>query len=170
MNTGSTPLRLALATLALAAAGCATTGDPRRGGLFGWSEEQAQQRQRSLQQAQTEAQQQAALETQRGAALQGQQARLSAEGSQLRSELDRLLAENGKLEQQLRDLMQRRQLGENEARRLGKLLADNQQLRAGARAAARPGAAPGAPTPMQAQAVNEQNGRLHREVMLLLQP
>ncbi len=30
--------------LALAVAGCATTGDPKAGGLFGWSEAKAQQR------------------------------------------------------------------------------------------------------------------------------
>ncbi|MDR2946646.1 MAG: hypothetical protein LBV79_07880 [Candidatus Adiutrix sp.] len=32
------------AMVALGAAGCATTGDPKAGGLFGWSEAKAQQR------------------------------------------------------------------------------------------------------------------------------
>lgn len=42
------PARLAGALLAVLS-GCATTGDPQRGGLFGWSETMARERQRQKQ-------------------------------------------------------------------------------------------------------------------------
>ena len=42
MNKTFFPI-LALA-LSLAVAGCATTGDPKAGGLFGWSESKAKDR------------------------------------------------------------------------------------------------------------------------------
>ena len=84
----------------------------------------------------------------------------------LRSELDRLMTENESLDTQLRELIRRRQLGEGETARLRKLLNDNQRLRAAARV---PPPVPKASAAPPVDAVNEQNGRLHREVMILLQ-
>lgn len=158
---------LQLLALAAAATGCATTGDPLQGGLFGWSEEKAQARQASLSQTDAAAQQDAAAQNERAAALRGQRADLTAEAARLRSELDRLLAENSKLDAQLRELMLRRQLGGAEAARLRKLLADNEQVRQSARGAATGGASASALP--RVEAMNDQNGRMHREVLILLQ-
>jgi predicted RNase H-like nuclease (RuvC/YqgF family) len=160
----TTALMLAVAA---AAAGCATTGDPLQGGLFGWSEEQAQARQASLRQTDAAAQQEASAENARTAALRGQRSDLTAEAARLRSELDRLLAESSKLDAQLRELMRRRQLGGDEAARLRKLLADNERVRQAARGAASGGASASAQP--RVEAMHDQNGRMHREVLILLQ-
>jgi hypothetical protein len=152
-----------LPCLLMLLAGCATTGDPRQGGLFGWSEEQAIARKESLEQSDRLAQQQAATEQQRTSALGGRQAELARTRLQLEAELGRLLEENDKLDTQLRGLMQRQQVGQNDATRLRKMLADNAKLRLSTRASATGGALP------PVEAVNDQNARLQREVMILLQ-
>jgi regulator of replication initiation timing len=146
-------------------AGCATTGDPRSGGLFGWREEQALGRQQALVREDDSARQQADAERDRTTALQSQQHGLSAEASRLQVELDRLLTENTRLEARLRELMQKRQLAAHETARLRKVLADNAQLRSTAVAQAPKGPSP-TPT-MRANTVNDQNGRLHRELLIL---
>ena len=162
MNMLNLRLRL-LPCLLILLAGCATTGDPRQGGLFGWSEEQAIARKDGLEQSDRLAQQQAATEQQRTLALSGRQAALTTTRLQLEAELGRLLEENDKLDAQLRGLMQRQQVGQNDAARLRKILADNAKLRLSARAPATGGALP------PVEAVNAQNARLQREVMILLQ-
>lgn len=145
---------------------CATTGDPRQGGLFAWSEEKAIARQEQLRQDNLRAQGQLALERQRMADLAGRRLDLATESAGLEAEVTSLLDENSALDTQLRTLVQRRQLKQGEAVRLQKLLAENERLRATARTAAIR-QAPRAPN--QAKAINEQNTRLHREVMILLQ-
>lgn len=166
MKFPSTLRWMPLFALALSVAGCGTTGDPRQGGLFGWSEDQANARQVALRQAEANAHQQAAAEQRRTDALRSQQAGLSAEAMRLKAELDRLLHENQKLDAQLRDTMQRRRVGWDEAARLRKILSDNESLRSASRETS---AAGGAPSPIQVDAVNVQNNRLHRELMILLQ-
>lgn len=155
---------LGLAMCGLLAAGCESTGDPRQGGLFGWSEQQAVSRQETLVQDDQLARLQLAQQQQRAATLGDRQVALATETASLKAELARLLDENGALDAQLRGLMQRRRLGQDHAARLRKILADNAQLRVAARA-------PGAGSARsQAGAVNEQNARLHREVMILARP
>jgi septal ring factor EnvC (AmiA/AmiB activator) len=146
---------------------CATTGDPRQGGFFGWDEAQAKTRQQTLEQDETTAQHRAATEQQRTAALQTQRASLNAEASKLRGELKRLLSENQQLEAQLRNLVQRQKLGTQETERLRQVLANNEPLHNTARAVP-PHAGKAALLP-QVNAVEAQNSRLHREVMILLQ-
>ena len=153
---------LAVAMCAPLVSGCESTGDPRQGGLFGWSEQKALARQDLLLQDGQLARQQLAAQQQRAATLGDQQVALATETAGLKAELGRLLEENGALDAQLRALMQRRRLGQDDAARLRRMLADNAQLRQAARASASGGARP------QAGAVSDQNARLHREVMILL--
>ena len=84
-------LTTSIAALALTA--CETTGDPTQGGLFGWSEGKAKQRQAALQDA-------VALEDERGSAARAQTGRLQAESSSNaaalraeRAELSRMLSQ-----------------------------------------------------------------------------
>lgn len=148
-------------------AGCATTGDPRQGGLFGWSEDKAAARQEQLMQNDQLARQQLANEQQRMAALGSQRALLATETARLQAELGRLLEENRMLDTQLRGLMQRRQLRQDHVARLQKMLNDNEQLRVTAHERASNRTQPAAPA--QVRAISDQNAQLHREVMILLQ-
>ena len=104
--------------------------------------------------------------------MRGRQDSLTAEAAQLQVQLDRLMVENAGLDAKLRDLMQRRQLGVEQTARLRQVLADNERTRAAARTASTAStAANGRPASAATQldAVSDQNGRLHREVMILLQ-
>jgi len=155
---------LFLSTLIVSA--CQTTGDPRQGGLFGWSEEQARARQSTLEQENTDAQRSIETEKGRSQMLQGRKASLQAESARVQSELDRMLIENAEIENELRNLMARKQLGNNELARLKLVLAENERLRKATRASA---TAPTAlPQSARPDAINEQNRILHREVMILL--
>lgn len=60
---------VALTVIAVALCACETTGDPQRGGLFGWSETQARQRQAEKQAAVADAEADLAGESRRSAAL-----------------------------------------------------------------------------------------------------
>ena len=154
---------LALSVIALATLGCQTTGDPTQGGLFGWSERKAQERQQTLEQQNTAAQNQLASAEQQQAQLRQKETRLQTESTRLRGEVDRLMVENNHLEDQLRTLVHQRSLGEAELTRLNAVLAQNEQLRQVIRTA---NTAP--PPEKQPDLVNEQNNRLHREILLLL--
>ena len=151
-------------------AGCQTTGDPNRGGLFGWSEDKAQLRQTDLAATQAQVQQRVADEKARGAQLQSQQGQLNAETVRLQADVDRLLGENAKLERDLRALMAQRGVSGAELARLQQVLKTNERARS---AAAPLGANPGgrAPAVLSAQSVsvNTQNQQLQREVLILLQ-
>ncbi len=74
------------AALSLAASGCATTGDPKAGGLFGWSEPQAQERQRNARAA-------LAKEQKRGQELRAEKARLQKQINAKERELAALKTE-----------------------------------------------------------------------------
>jgi len=67
---------------ALGLAACETTGDPTQGGLFGWSEGKAKQRQAALHEA-------VALEHERGSAARAQTGRLQAESRSNAAEISR---------------------------------------------------------------------------------
>ena len=69
--------------LALAAGGCATTGDPKAGGLFGWSEAKAQQRQ-------ADARSILAQEERRGDELKAERQRLEGQIKTKRNQLSTL--------------------------------------------------------------------------------
>lgn len=162
------PSRWAAAGLImLSLVACETTGDPRHGGIF-WSDSKAQARQDGLRRAAESAQLEVDKQAERGAMLQGHEKDLSAEEARLRSEFDRLMMENEELDSKLRELMKRRQLGEIDTARVRKLLAENQRLRAAAHVS--PAQKPSGSQPQQppVNAFNEQNGKLHREVMILL--
>lgn len=143
---------------------CATTGDPRKGGLFGWSENKARTRQEQLQDAELAQRRHAAAERQRGDALHRQQSALSSEARQLQAELDALQAENRRLDEQLRSLMRKRQLGAEETQRLSAVLAENQDL------LSKTLTAPVEAIPLRTATndLNDQNSRLHRELLALL--
>lgn len=143
---------------------CATTGDPRRGGLFGWSENKARSRQAQLQQVELAQRRQAVAERQRSDELHRQQNALSDEARRLQAELDALQAENRRLDEQLRSLLRKRQLGAEETQRLSAVLAENQEL------LSKTLTAPVEEIPLRTanSELNDQNGRLHRELLALL--
>lgn len=147
-------------------AGCESTGDPRQGGLFGWSEERAIARQEQLGQTDQLARDQLAQEQRRTAMLSTQQVGRVDEAASLEAELGRLLKENGALDAQVRSLLQRQQVGQEQVARLRRMLADNAQLRQATRA---PASGRTSSTTAQVDAVSEQNAKLHRELMILLQ-
>lgn len=154
---------IVLSLLTLTAVGCQTTGDPTQGGLFGWSEKKAQQRQQALEQENTDAQNQLSSSQQQQTQLRGQQASLQTESARLHGEIDRLMTENGQLEEQLRGLARQHRLDETEFARLNAVLDQNEKLRQMIRTNY------GAPPPQaQPDVVNNQNNRLHQEIMLLL--
>lgn len=155
--------QLAIMVIAMAAAGCQTTGDPTQGGLFGWSAKKAQQRQQDLEQQNADAQGQLVSAQQQQSQLRQRESGLQTESAQLRSEIDRLMTENDHLEDQLRTLVHQRNLGEAELARLNAVLIQNQRMREFIRT----GSA-ASPPDKQPELVNEQNNQLHHEIMLLL--
>ena len=156
-------VRIGWFILAMSVSACATTGDPRQGGLFGWSEKKAQERQTGLERDNSDAQSQLSAEQQQQRTLHGQEVSLQAESAHLRGEIDRLMAENTQLEGELRRLVNDKQLGEAELTRLDGVLAENDRLRLTLRSGS---TAP--PLQTQPDVVNDQNNKLHEEIMLLL--
>lgn len=149
----------------LSLSACETTGDPGKGGIF-WSESKAKDRQHALEQQDREAQQQLSSEQRQQQGLQRQEAGLQSESTLLQAEIDRLMSENTGLEGHLRALMSQKQLGESELTRLQGVLAQNERLRAALRTGS---GNPASASATQSQTLNEENERLHREVMLLMQ-
>lgn len=68
--------------------GCASTGDPNQGGLFGWSETKAQQRQHDLRRESESAGQAASAESGRTAGLQKKRADMEAQLASQRRQMD----------------------------------------------------------------------------------
>lgn len=176
-STSARTQRISFGALGLLAAllvallgGCETTGNPRDGGLFGWSQQKADERQAALESERAAAERQRALESERGAALSDQRGRLSDEMQALQTRLSSALAENDALDAQLRALMAKGQLGNAELGRLQQTLAASQRARAEARRAASPSAPAASPEKLarQSQTVNQYNQQLHREVLLLM--
>jgi len=148
---------LLLAAL-FAASGCQTTGNPREGGLFGWSRHKADERQRALEQEASQAEANSVAEQERKRELQSQTGAWTHRQAQLQSEVDKLAAENLQLEKELTDLIGRMQLKSDELTRVRALLAENQQRRAELKSVGDP----------QPEAMHQQNQTLHREIMALL--
>lgn len=166
-------------------ASCQTTGDPRQGGLLGWSEDKAVQRRTALEQEEADAKRKSEAEIQKGQALRDRKGVVQGEVVQAQRELDALLSENAKLQADLESLMLRQQLSAGELQRLRMVLAANIRLRqqvalnspstsassrpkAGSEVAATRQSAPSVPSDARARLVNDQNATLHREIMALL--
>lgn len=159
----------ALAMTVAMLAGCATTGDPQRGGLFGWSESKARDRQHELTRRDMAARDRVADEQIRGDALRERHDGLDAQAQQLQQELERLQQENRALDARLRDLLKQRRIGESERQRLQAVLAENHDwLTAQAAAPATPDGDV-ATRRFAVDQANQRNGRLQREVVALLQ-
>ena len=148
-------------------AGCATTGDPQRGGLFGWSENKARERQHELVRRDRAAHDRAADEQARGEVLHERQDALDAEARQLQQELARLQQENRSLDARLRKLLQQRRLAEGERRRLQSVLDENAAWLT-AQAAAPAARNDVASRRRSAEQTSQRNDRLQREVSALL--
>ncbi len=164
----TTTISVLLATLLTA--GCQTTGNPREGGLFGWSEEKARERQSVLESQSETARRTAEDEQRRGEALAKQQAQARDHETAMRDQLRRLLSENDRLEAEVRTLMSRRQLGTAEVARLREALSASEQARASARRGATqvPSPQTTAALTAHADAVSLHNRTLQREVLLLM--
>lgn len=81
-------LLTAVLAAVLAAAGCATTGDPRAGGLFGWSEAKAQDRQAAARDALSQ-------EEAKGEQLRAEQRQLQSQINAKKRELAALQKQSG---------------------------------------------------------------------------
>lgn len=158
------------AVLVLTMAGCQTTGDPREGGLFGWSEARARDRQAALEAQSDAASKTADAEKRRGESLSRQQEQLRSEAAGLQAQLTQLLAENDSLDHEIRALIGKRQVSAATLARLHQTLADNEQARADARRAAAQPVSQQSSMQLSSQAdkVGQYNERLQREVMLLM--
>lgn len=161
---------LALSLAALAVAACETTGDPTQGGLVGWSEDKARQRQEQLRSEAEATREQASAQRQRADALKGQEQTLLMSVQVLERQLRLLVDENVSLESQLREQMARRDLKASEAERLAQVLQRSQETRARAIASTAAGAAGEPARKQQLDAIEQQNRLLHQEVMTLLKP
>jgi len=161
MRRGIAPAAGVLAALALAA--CETTGDPRQGGLLGWSEDKAQQRGQALKHDADEAARSAGAERAKGADMQQRHGALQSDVGRLQSQLDRMLQENRSLETELARLLATRKLKADDVARARARLAENERVRRAALASAREAAPPGTAL------VEQQNRRMHEEILFLLE-
>lgn len=172
--TSSNPswlLRIAAGLLcATTLAACQTTGDPRKGGLLGWNEQQAMERQRALEVERAAAQLELGREKQRGAELTASQSQIGYEVRTLQASLANALGENDALEARLLELMSQRKLADAERVRLQKTLEASRAARAAARLAATNKAAAVAADKLasHSQEMNQYNQQLHSAVMLLM--
>ncbi|MGT2476667.1 hypothetical protein [Paraburkholderia terrae] len=155
----------AIVSLASLLTACETTGDPRAGGLFGWSQSKAQARQDDLRRQIDESNRESQTEQQQTAAMQAQQRGLQSEVGDLQAQLNASLAENHRLEAQLRDLARRKKLADSDLKRVQSELAANTRLTTLAQAAP-PGARIDDREP--STAVQYANQRLNREILRLL--
>jgi uncharacterized protein YdcH (DUF465 family) len=157
-------------TLSTLLTGCQTTGNPREGGLFGWSEEKARERQAVLEAETNAARKTADAELQRGAVLSKQQSHLHAEVNELQANLARLLAENNTLDGQIRALMSTRKMSATELSRLRQTLTANKRARAIARLVAtqEPSNRMASQISAHSETVGQYNRQLQREVLLLM--
>lgn len=155
--------------IAVLLAGCATTGDPQRGGLFGWSENKARDRQHELTRRDMAARDRAADEQTRGDALRERHDNLDVQAQQLQQELENLQQENRALDARLRSLLQQRRIGEGERQRLQAVLTENNDwLTAQITTPATPDGDI-ATRRFAVDQAHQRNGRLQREVLALLQ-
>lgn len=165
-------LRCAAAlTLSATLAACQTTGDPRQGGLLGWSEQKAAERQQQLEAENKAARDSLAQETQRSADLRSRQTHLDSEEASLKASLDSALAENDALDARLQQLMKRQALADAELARLRQTLEASRNARTAARrAAAEPTVGSTAESlARHSKTVNQYNQQLHHAVMLLME-
>lgn len=163
--------RIAAAVLCAATlAACQTTGDPRKGGLLGWSEQQAMERQRALEVERAAAQRELGQEKRRGAELTTRQSQIGSEVQALQASLASALGENDALDARLLELMGQRKLADVELARLQKTLEASRAARTAARRASTDKAASVASDKLasHSQEVNQYNQQLHAAVMLLM--
>jgi septal ring factor EnvC (AmiA/AmiB activator) len=159
-----TPCFGVLVLLVLTLAACKTTGDPREGGLFGWSETKAKERQRDLEREDLEAQRKARDEDHRNQALTKERNVLEKDQTGLEREIETLIQENTQLEKRLTTLLGQEELRTGELAHFSEVLSQNRKMREELRT--RP-AEPGSPGTVP-QALSEQNQRLHQEILALL--
>jgi hypothetical protein len=139
---------------------CETTGDPRQGGLFGWSSSKADERQRELESEATNAQNVANVQQAQAQQTAARASALNSQVDDLHSQLNALLAENTRLTRQINDLTRKKKLAASDLDRVRRELNRNQQVRETA----------STQTSTSSRAlVNQENQRLNDEVLFLLQ-
>jgi chromosome segregation ATPase len=146
--------------------GCETTGDPRQGGLFGWSESKAQERQASLQREVATAQGDAQNQQAAVARNQAQEAALTSQVTGLQARLNSLLAENTRLETQVKELLKKSGASTQELATIRSHLKENDALR---HSVAQTDIHSQSVNARQvSQAINAQNARMNDDVLFLL--
>lgn len=155
---------VAVAVASLAA--CDTTGDPRQGGLFGWSSFKADDRKHALE-ALAASERRAASE-QQAASQQyaAQQSQLQTQVGDLRAQLNALLAENASLARQVESLSKKKRLAASDLKRVKKELGQNVDVREAAHDQL---SASATGTASARAMMKQQNDLLHEEVRYLLQ-
>lgn len=158
-----------VACLGVALCACETTGDPRQGGLFGWSREKAQARQAELRDQATSA------TTARDAEQAAVRTRLAEKGAaeqdlaQLERQVQAAEQETRRLEDELAQLAARNQAA---SRREHALLREVQSRRAQREAAARQGSPSGQGDAVSRrqhlQGAQDYNARLHAAILRML--
>lgn len=140
--------------------GCATTGDPTKGGLFGWSEEKAKVRRTELEREANEARVRAREAKENQSNLNEREKGLDFQVKTLNNQLTRLMQENAALREEFEELMQQNNTLTEELTALQNELRQTQEEWS-------------TPPPMsfsevQAQKVRQQNKRLNAAILLLL--
>lgn len=148
-------------------AGCQTTGDPREGGLLGWSEEKAIQRQGGLENQVRQSEQRQLTAQTRGGHLQDQKTQLLSQAERLRAQVQSLRTKNQKLVLELEDIRREKALQAEDLARLESILTRNRKIMI-AQVNAGNEANSAANQTIQANQINIQNKILHREISALL--
>lgn len=166
-NTPKTFLVFPVAIFSLLLAGCQTTGDPRQGGLFGWSEEKAIQRQVGLE-TQLKQSEQRQLTTQKQAVhLQDQKTKLTSQAEQLKAQIQSLRSKNQKLVLELEHIRREKTLQAEELARLEYILTSNRKIMAAQVSSGNEVISVAGQT-AQTNQMKTQNQILHREISALL--
>lgn len=112
-------MRLIYATsLLVAIGGCQTTGDPSKGGLFGWDENKAKQRQQALSESQQTNQVEIQQLQAQNEALKHQTTANTQTLKQLNNAISMLLDEQVILRTQIQDLFQKNKISESRLKEL----------------------------------------------------
>ena len=146
-------------------AGCETTGDPRQGGLFGWSESKANERQNALQLEASEAMRASELERARTQDSQRYESTLRFTVEQLRARLKQVMLENQRLELELSDMIKKKTLESSELERVRTQLAENERIK---KLAAAPAVQSREEITSSTSMVDQQNRHLYKEILFLL--
>lgn len=156
------PIKIAwLVLLAALSTSCATTGDPTRGGLFGWSEEKAKARRTDLEREAREARIRAATAQAKRHELDSKERQIAGTIDGLETNLAKIKAENAELRKNFEKLIkEQRYVNDDLAKLEIELNRTDQEFS---------GAPPVSFAEEHAEQIKWQNNRLHSAILFMLQ-